>query len=879
VKPLTWLQHLLDRRRLARDLAEEIEQHLEETVAELVREGMPPEQALSRARRQFGNPALIEQQAREVWAWAWLENRLSDLAFAFRQMRREPWFSTVACSSLALGIGATAVMFSVVYSVLLHPYPYKDAERMVHIHIFDHEAMLTDLLLSSSQFERFQHAPVLDGAIAMDQAPMSETGAELPESVLAGHMSANAFQFFGVAPLLGREFTPQDASDATHPARVAVLSYHFWKKHFLGQPDALGKILQLNRENYAVIGVLPPRFAWWDCDVYTPLAYSPDPDRTAMVFARIKPGISLALAQPELEAFLAEIALETPKHFPRELKVGLVPLNDIFVGSFAGTIYVLLGAVSLLLVIGCANVSILLLARGKGRTQELAIRSAIGGTRVRILTQLLTESLALGMTGGVLGIGLAVMGSRLIPRFLPPGTFPSEAVFGVSVPVLLASTLLALGTGILFGCWPAVRLSTPRLGQWLQPGTRTLTSGKGAKRSHDILIAGQVAMILVLLAAAGATVRSLYGLMHRSLGYDPHHLAWLTIPLRDGTYASWPQRVRYFAQVREDIASLPGIEAAAIAYTYLPPVSRFRSSAELRGRSSETHLVAIQQVSSQYFSALHVALLQGRLWTESEALRGAPLAVINATMARRDWPKSNAIGQMVHLDELKARTSWTLEAPQNDGWVQIIGVVSDTPNDGLQESVLPAVSVPYTLVANDSFDVVFRAPGDPRSFERAIREQIHRRDPEQMAGEISTAEEQLDFAGLARERFVTVVFLVFAGLGLALGFVGLYSVAAYTVSSRRREFALRIAFGAQRTDVMAAVLRAILPTVLTGVSAGLFLNFAIAKLAEHWIGGNVRDPWMLAAIVLLAITVITAASLRPASRVAGIDPMDVLRAD
>jgi putative ABC transport system permease protein len=599
-----------------------------------------------------------------------------------------------------------------------------------------------------------------------------------------------------------------------------------------------------------------------------------------MVFARIKPRVDATVAQKELQVSIEEIAKETPKHFPRNLKVGLVPLNDIFVGSFAGTIYVLLGAVFLLLVIGCANVSILLLARGRSRTHELAVRAAIGGTRRRILSQLLTESVALALTGGVVGILLAVAGSTLIPRFLPDRTFPNEAAFGLSIPVLLASTILAVLSGIVFGVWPAVRLSSPNLNELLQLGNRTLTSNKGAKRSHDILVAGQVALTLILLAAAGATVRSLHGLMHKPLGYDPHNVAWLTIPLRDGTYTDWQKRIGYYAQIREDVASIPGIQSAAIAYSWLPPLSLYRSSAQIRGwPKDENQTVTIQQVSPEYFSTLRIGLLRGRFWTQSETQQGQPLGIINATMAHRYWPKGDALGQMVHLDELKVRTSWTLQAPRNDGWVQIVGVVSDTPNDGLRDPVLPTVYVPYTLVANDAFDVVVRTEGDPLTFVRSIRERVHRRDADQMALEMTTAEERLNSEGLARERFVTVVFIAFAFLGLALVAIGLYSVASYIVSRRTHEFGVRIALGADRTDVLEAVLRSIVPTVFGGLALGMFINLAAGKLMEHWIDGNVRDPLMLVIISLIAIFVTTLASARPATRAAGIDPMDVLRTD
>jgi FtsX-like permease family len=292
------------------------------------------------------------------------------------------------------------------------------------------------------------------------------------------------------------------------------------------------------------------------------------------------------------------------------------------------------------------RVSILLLARGRSRTHELAIRAAIGGTRRRIISQLLTESLALALTGGVVGVLLAIGESTLIPRFLPDGTFPSEATFELSIPVL-ASTTLAVLSGIVFGVWPAVRVSSPHLSELLQPGNRTITSNKGAKRSHDILVTGQVALTLVLLAAAGATVRSLHGLMHKPLGYDPHNVAWLTIPLRDGTYTDWQKRIEYYARIREDVASIPGIQSAAIAYTWLPPLSLYRSSAQIRGwRNDENQTVTIQQVSPEYFSTLRIGLLRGRFWTESETLDAVRLGIVNATMAHRYWPNGDVLGQM-----------------------------------------------------------------------------------------------------------------------------------------------------------------------------------------------------------------------------------------
>src|SRR5882762_3605751 len=877
---MMWLRQLLFRRRLYSELSAEIQEHLEERVDELVENGTPREEAVYAARREFGNVARIEERSREVWGWAWLENLIADLLFALRQLRRDPGLGFAVCLSLALGIGATTVIFSVVYAVLINPYPYKGADRMVHVHVFDKTAFLSDLLLSSSQFQGFQNDKVLDGAIAMDQASMAQTGGDLPESVMTGHLSSNAFEYFGVPALLGRELSPEDTEDALHPANVAVLSHQYWQKHYAGQQDVLGKILQLNRESYTIIGVLPKRFAWWGCDVYTPLKYSPDPDRTAMVFVRIKPNIGLSVAQAELQASIREFAKETPRHFPHDFKIGLVPLNDIFVGSFAGTIYVIFGAVTLLLVIGCANASILLLARGVTRTHELAVRVALGAARSRIVGQLLTESVLLSLAGGLLGIFIAYGGIKSIARYLPDGTFPGEASFELSLPVLLFSTTVAVLTGIVFGAWPAIQVSNPRLTQHLPSKGRGLTTGKGARRSHNILIAGQVALTVILLATAGATVRTLYSLMHVPLGYDPHNVAWVTVPLRDRSYTNWQKRVTYYEQAREKVASIPGVISVAIGYTFLPPVSLYRTSAEIPGASSgENQLVTMQQISSEYFSTLRIGLLRGRLWTQSETLHGAQMAIINATMAEHCWPKGDPIGQMIHLDELKLRTTWMLAAPGNEGWVRVVGVAADTPNNGLREPVSPAVYVPYTLVTDDAFDLIVRTQGNPLGFVRPIREQIHRLDGDQMVNQATTADERLDSEGWARERFVAALFVSFAFLGLALGAFGLYSVASYVVSQRTHEFGIRMALGARRGDVLRTVLRSSFAIVSAGLAVGLILSIAAGRVLERWVEGSVRDPIVLAVVTFIVLLVTTVATLFPAGRAASIDLMVVLRAE
>lgn len=878
---MIWVMRLFSRGRLYDDVSEEIQSHLQEKIDELVEGGMSREEASFAARREFGNAALIEERSREVWGWRVIETLVADIRFGLRQFRRDPSVTLVAVLSLALGIGATTIVFSVIYAVLISPYPYKGADRMAHLHIFDKTALLSDLLLSSTQFQQFKNNKVLDGAIAVDKEHMTATGGDLPESVSAAYLSSNAFDVFGIPPLLGREFSEVDTKDSLHPSNVAVLSYPYWKAHYGGSTDIVGKSLQLDHENYTIIGVLPKRFAWWPGgELYFPLKFSPDPNRTAMVFVRIKPGVNYPTAQAELQASIDELAKQTPERFPKDFRIQLVPLNAIFVGPFAGTLLVLFGAVGILLIIGCANVSILLLARGIARKHELAVRGALGASRTRIVRQLLTESVALSLAGGLLGIAVAYCGVGMVARFLPSHTFPGEASFRVNLPVLLFATALAMLTGIIFGLWPALHISDSQLSPVLQATSQKLAGRGRSMRTHKVLIAGQLALTLVLLAGAGATIRALYRLIDSPLGYDPNNVGCITISLRDGTYTQWEHRVAYYDQIRQKAASTPGIVSVAIEETPLPPVSTYETSAEIRGHSNNTtKIVTLEQISSEYFSTLRIPVLRGRSWTQSETLDGARVGIINMAMAHHYWPKGDAIGQMIHLDELKPLTTWVLAGPGNDGWVQVVGVVADTPNNGLSDPVSPAVYVPYTLVLDDAVDLVIRTSGNPLNYVRAIREGIHTLDADQTIDQVTTAQQQLDSEGLSGQRFIATVFVSFAFLGLALGAVGLYSVVSYLVSQRTHEFAIRIALGATRAHVIQMVMKSSATAVIAGACAGLAASLGLSQLLAHWTEGKVRDPLMLLAVILIFFCVVMVASMIPARRAASIQPMQALRVE
>ncbi|MGA2539253.1 MAG: ABC transporter permease, partial [Terracidiphilus sp.] len=449
------LSGIFRRRRLYDDLAEEIRLHLEERTEELMREGMSREEAEQAARRAFGNRTVMEERSREIWQWPMLEGLRRDVQFAWRQTSRSPRFAIAAIATLAIGIGAQATIYSVFYAVLLNPYPYRDAMRMVHLHLYDKEPFPDDLALTGPQYDQFEKSPVLDGSIAEDVFTMALTEDALPEQLQIGRISPNGFQYFGVPALLGREFGPSDES------KVAVLSYRFWKSHYASRVDVVGKPLQLDHVNYTIVGVMPSRFAWMGSDAYVPLEYSTDTRRTANVFARIRAGVSDQSAEQALQPMLDAFAKQTPGNFPLKFKVHLVHINQIALGRFSGVLVILFVSVSFLLVLACVNVAILLLARGETRQAEIAMRRALGATRRRIVAQLLTESVLLSSLGGCFGIMLAIGGIQLV-RYaaLPlPTLFPPESEIALNMPVLLFSVSVSMLTGILCGLWPAIRVS------------------------------------------------------------------------------------------------------------------------------------------------------------------------------------------------------------------------------------------------------------------------------------------------------------------------------------------------------------------------------------------------------------------------------------
>jgi len=588
--------------------------------------------------------------------------------------------------------------------------------------------------------------------------------------------------------------------------------------------------------------------------------------------------VTAAQANAELQPMLEQFAKQSPRRYPPQFRVDLASIVDTWARPLGPLLYFLMGAVGLLLAVGCANVAILLLARGMQRQHELAVRAALGASRSRIIRQLLTESLVIAITGTALSLPFAWKGLTLIAVWLPEYSFPGEVEISLNIPVLLFSIGLAFLATLVFGLSPAIQLSHPDISRLMQGGVRRIAGSARGRRVHNILVASQVALTLVLLAGAAAAGKGFLRMLKADLGYDPHNTMTVQVPVHQGAHVSWQDRAEYFDELRARIASLPEVDTVAISPNSTPPYTGFTVNMEMRGSGvTEAPQIRLNLVSPEYFPVLHIPVLEGRIWNQVENRRAAPLAVINAALAR--WPNGGAIGRSIGFPGFfKDRPPLDPAAPGTDGWFEIAGVVADARNDGLLNPVKPAVYVPYTAKMFMFTQALVHARITPLTLVRAVRAQMAQVDPEQQAMQVRDLSAWITSQReYAQQRLVAALFGVFSLLALLLAVVGLYSVVSYGVANRTNEFGVRMALGAKRTDVLRIVLASTAANVGSGVVAGLLVSLALNRVEAKWVTESSRDPLLLIGVSLLLIFAASLACVLPARRAASVDPMVALR--
>ena len=803
-----------------------------------------------------------------------------DIRFAFRQMMAAPGFSLTAVLSLALGIAATVAVFSVIYSAVITPWPYQDFDRAVSVWTTDKAGHEGTPNLSGPQIRTLRQASAVEDAIGFDGWNLVVTGSDIPEDVQAISFTGNAFQFFGLPAMLGRYFLPSDAPDDRDPQPVAVVTYQFWRRHYNSDPEIVGKTIQLDHKNYSIIGVLPQRFTWGDADVYLPLKMEQDQSHLYSYILKLKPGVRTEVAAAEFAPLFQNFDKERPNYFPPQYKLSVRHFATEYVRDLRKTLYLLFAAVALLLAIGCGNVSILLLARGTARQHEFAVRSAVGASRWRIVRQLLTESLLLAVTGAALGAVLAHQAVGYLVSRLPEFSFPHEADFRLNIPTLLFAVGVAIVSGAFFGIFPGLDSSRREINESMQSGLRTVAGSMRGKRVHAGLIASQIALTLLLLTAATAAIHGFTTMIERPLGYDPHNVMSVGIPIHENTFKTWAERATYFSQLRERVNAMPGVVQAGISSNATPPRNGWSQPLEILGKTAgESQEARINFVSTEYFGILRIPLVEGRFWQPAEVSRGATLAVVNQTFARRYFPGEAVLGRSVRIPRLTSQPPYGIAVAGSDGWLEIIGVAADALDDGLSKPILPAIYLPFTVNMWMGTQILVRTQGPPLAMVHSIRKEIAAINPDQQVfSRVDDLETWITRAQeWARARLVSILFAAFSGLALTLAAVGLYSVVSYSVAQRTSEFGIRIAFGARRADVLRIVARAAATSVGIGLLIGAALSFSLSRFVTRWVESGSVHPLMVPGVSLLVVAVAFLACMVPARKAVSVDPMTALR--
>ena len=821
-----------------------------------------------------------------------MHSLFSDLAFAIRQLTKHRIYAIAAIVSMALGIAATAAVYSVLYGVLIDPFPYKSADRIAVINLHNKDGDQGTIPLTLAEADEMRKASTVADVLAQRVFPMSVNDVDLPISTQVLEFTGNGFDFMKAPPLLGRTFNAKEAPEGHAPPPIAVVSYRFWKNHFAGAPDVIGKTLTLDHQKFTVIGVMGPRFTWVDCDVYLPIPASVNAKTQYSTLLRLKPGATFSATQAEMDSFVRQIGHGDPNVLPKgDFTVTVDKLSDSLLGHFKGTLYLLFASVGLLLLIGCGNVSILMLARGTSRQQELCMRAALGASRARIVRQLLTESVTLSFAGGLLGMGLAWLAIRLIVDVLPEYAIPHEVIIQLNVPVLLFSAAIAIATGILSGLLPALQFSKPNLNLMLKDGDSRTASSRGA-RLRLAMIAGQVALTVVLLAGSGAAMKTFLKAYTADLGFDPHNSLILFLGVPHGSYTTWESRAHYLDALVEKVKNTPGILDASTFSVGLPPNANWSQPINLIGAPADNgRRASLLLIDADYFSTQRIPLLQGRFLNRSEVLRGAHLAVVSQTFARRYFPSSSPLGQEVVPTELQTRAEQAsaraptadpasehpFAAPNLKQPYEIIGVVGDTRDAGFYQPIEPQIYVPYTTLIFPETILLVRTAADPHLSLHAIGASMQALEKEQVISEEHTYEEILSEFDWAHERFLSILFTVFAAVALSLAAIGLFSLVTYSVEQRTREIGIRMALGSSRLNVLIVTIRSTALTTAIGIIVGIGLSISLSGYVQQWTLSSMRDTGVLILISGVFLLASVAACIIPARKATRIDPVVALR--
>jgi len=806
----------------------------------------------------------------------WFSDLRHDIVFGVRHLTKSPAFAAVAVLSLALGIMSTTAIYSVVHAVILDPFPYKDVDSLMSVRVWDPAGRGGRSNYTIDQFlEIAERNTIFDGVIASTWSDVVWTGDGDPQRLRGNHGTMNTFDVMGVPALLGRTTRAEDAHSGAAP--VVVLGYRFWQRQFGGDPGVLGRHLMLNGVDRTVIGVMPKRFMWRGADVYLPHVFRrgtiEENVRSVHLLGRQKAGVTAAQAEADLRPIIEDLQQREPAQFPDRWRVATVPFKETFPSSIQRDIWILFGAVGLLLLIACANVSNLLLSKATARQKEIAVRTALGASRSRVIRQLLTESLLLALLGCAIGIALAYGALRVIMTLVPPGTIPDESEIAINLPVLVFTATVSALTAVVFGLAPALHASRRDVANPLRESGRGL-SGGGVRQVlvRNGLVVVEVALSLVLLVGASLMIRTVIALKQVDPGFRPDRLLTIRVPLAQTRYPDAQRRVMFFQELAERVSSLPGVSAVGLN-TGVHPMGNFGAPVEIDGTAEQdTRPVLIHQVNAGYTAAFGMTPAGGRLFEPADVRDRRHVALVNQAFVRMRLEGRGTPGVRLRIPRLQ-QPPFGLPDPS----FEIIGVVKDTMNDELNEEILPEVYIPFTF-AGLSDRLAVLAAADPGNIMRSVVEQVYAIDREQPVMDAQTLETVMQDSVFAGPRFNLALFGVFAALGLSLAIVGVYGVVSTGVEQQTHELGVRIALGADTGRIAAMVMRRSARLLLAGIAVGLIASVFAARVMSTQIWKvSTFDPVSFAAVSVLLLVAGLQACYWPARRAARVDPIVALR--
>ncbi len=877
------VQTLFGKRAAEHQLDDEMKFHLEQQIAENVAAGMSAEDARNAALRMFGNAAVLKEEARDAWGWNWLEQTTQDVRYGLRALRKSPMFTAVAVLTLALGIGANTAIFSFVYGVLLAPLPYRDAASLVVLNETTPRVGTVSVSYLNFVDWRAQNQSFSQMAYVEQMSfNLAGAGVSRPENIRGDAVPPNYLSMMGVQPLLGRDF---DAAEGNAGApRVLLLGYEIWQSHFGADPGVVGRTIALDGNNFTIIGVLPANYRSLDkIDVMLPLGVwltnnkqdeSSRGDRgDSTVFGRLAPGVSYKQARVEMEGIAARLAKQYPEAND-QFGVELTSIREAFAGNMRTQILVLFGAVVFVLLIACANVANLFLVRGAARSKEIALRMAFGASRMRIVRQLLTESLVLALLGSAVGLLLAFGGVRLITGLIPMDSLAGAQV-GLNGAVLLFTAGAALIAAALFGIAPAIYGAKRDVQSDLKEGGRTASVGASHNRLRSVLAVVEISLALVLLAGTGLMLQSLYKLIRVNPGFRPERVLTMEMYLSSQRYDKEPAVLAFWKQVLDGVRALPGVESAALGNHIPLTDSHGRTDITIEGMAllkpgsfphPDTH-----GISPDYVKTLGMTLERGREFTDEDNGTAPLVALVNDRLARQYWPNQDPIGKRFMWGRLDPNAK---EPPK---WLTVVGVVGDTKMYGLENPSRLEVYCPLQQNVYSDATLLVKSRIDEAALTAAIRGVVASADKDQPIFGIATMDKIVS-DGVSSQRMTLVLLGLFSGLAVILAAIGIYGVISYAVAQRTHEIGIRMSLGAQRGDILKMILGQGGKIALVGIVIGVAAAFGFTRMMSGLLYSvRAGDPLTFAAVTGLLVVVVLLACYLPARRAMGVEPITALR--